>query len=69
MVFGVGIAVVLVLLALATSELIGIRELPFGSFAMIKAAYTGLLGFGVTRWVILRQIMQAAADRSIEPPA
>jgi hypothetical protein len=69
MVLGIGIAVVLVSLTLAASQLIGIRELPFARFAMIKAAYTGLLGFGVTRWVILRQIREAAADRSIEPSA
>lgn len=68
MVFGVGIAIVLVSLTLAMSQLIGIRELPFVRFAMIKAAYTGLLGFGVTRWVVLRQVLQAAADRSLEPP-
>lgn len=69
MVFGVGIAAVLVSVTLAMSQLLGIRELSFLRFATIKAAYTGLLGFGVTRWVILRQLMRAAADRSIEPPA
>lgn len=69
MVFGVGIAVVLVSLTLATSRLLGVREVSFVRFAMMKAAYTGLLGFGVTRWVILRQIIQAAADQNIESTA
>lgn len=56
-VLGVAIAVVLVSLALATSHLVGIRELPFVRFVMIKAAYTALFGFGVTRWVVLRQVI------------
>jgi hypothetical protein len=54
---GFGIAVVLASLTLAVFHLLGIPGIPFLEFALIKAVYTGLLGFIVTRWVILRQLL------------
>jgi hypothetical protein len=56
---GFGIAVVLVLLTLAVFHLLNISGIPFVAFALIKAVYTGLLAFVVTRWVIFRQLLLA----------
>ena len=55
---GFGIAIVLVSLTLAVFHLLGIRGIPFVEFAIIKAVYTGLLAFVVTRWVIFRQLLK-----------
>jgi len=54
---GFGIAFVVILLTLALFHLIGISGFSFAAFALFKAAYTGLLAFVVTRWVILRQLL------------
>lgn len=54
---GVGFACVLVPLAFGLFYLLGLSGLPFAGFAFLKALYTGLLGFAVTRWVILRQVI------------
>ena len=35
---------------------LGLRGLPFAGVALFKALYTALLGYAVTRWVILRQL-------------
>ncbi|MGW3508678.1 alcohol dehydrogenase catalytic domain-containing protein [Streptomyces sp. NPDC000994] len=32
------------------------RGLPLGGFVVLMAVYTGLLGYAMTRWVILRQL-------------
>lgn len=56
LILGVGIAIVLVALTLAVFYLFSIPGLPFVWFLIIKAVYTGLLGFVVARWVILRQL-------------
>jgi hypothetical protein len=56
---GFGIAFVLVSLVLGMFHLVHIFGLSFAGFALFKAAYTGLLGFVVTRWVILRQLRLA----------
>ena len=54
---GFGIAFVLIPLTLGLFHLLGIPGIPFVDFAMIKAVYTGLLAFVVTRWVIFRQLL------------
>jgi hypothetical protein len=56
---GFGIAFVLISLMLGLFHLIRIYGLSFAGFALFKAVYTGLLGFVVTRWVILRQLLLA----------
>ncbi len=38
----------------------GAAEIPFGRFALFKAAYTGALGYAATRWVILAVLPRAA---------
>lgn len=53
---GATIAIVLVPLALVVFHLFSLSGLTFAKFAVIKAVYTGLLGFVVARWVILRQL-------------
>ncbi len=57
LVLGFGIAFVLIALILVFFQLTGISGLSFAGFALFKAVYTGLLGFVVTRWVILRQLL------------
>jgi len=57
LVIGFGIAFVLIPLTLGLFHLIGVTGLSFVGFALFKAVYTGLLGFVVTRWVILRQLL------------
>jgi len=36
---------------------LGFSGLPLAGFTLFKAMYTGPLGFIVTRWVILRQLL------------
>jgi len=55
--FGFGIAFVLIPLTLGLFHLIGLTGLSFAAFALFKAVYTGLLAFLVTRWVIFRQLL------------
>ena len=57
---GLGIAVILVLLIYGAFHLAGIREIPFVAFAVFKAVYTPLLGFAVTRWVVLVGVPKTA---------
>ena len=54
---GVGIACVLTPLTFGLFRSLGFSGLPFWAFALFKALYTPLLGFVVTRWVILRQLL------------
>jgi hypothetical protein len=54
---GFGIAIVLASLTLAVFHLLDIPGIPFVEFAIIKAVYTGILAFVVTRWVIFRQLL------------
>lgn len=35
---------------------LGLEGLPFAGVALFKAVYTALLGYAVTRWVLLRQL-------------
>ncbi|MEI6632230.1 MAG: hypothetical protein WCP22_00265 [Chlamydiota bacterium] len=57
---GFGIAFVLAPLTCGLFHLAGIPGLCFARFALFKAVYTGLLGFVVTRWVILRQLLRVS---------
>ena len=54
---GLGIACVLTPLTFGLFQALGFSGLPFAGFALFKAMYTGPLGFVVTRWVILRQLL------------
>jgi hypothetical protein len=60
---GFGIAFVLILLMLALFRSIGISGFSFATFALFKAAYTGLLAFVVARWVIFRQLLLSRPTR------
>jgi hypothetical protein len=53
---GLGLACVLTPLTYLLFHALGFAGLSFGWFALFKAIYTPLLGFVVTRWVILRQL-------------
>ncbi len=59
LIFGGGIAAVLVALILGVFYLFGMTEIPFPAFLVIKIVYTGLLGFVVAHWVILRHLTPA----------
>lgn len=54
---GLGIACVLTPLTFGLFHALGFSGLPFVGFALFKAIYTPPLGFVVTRWVILRQLL------------
>jgi hypothetical protein len=54
---GLGIACVFTPLTFGLFHALGFSGLPFAGFALFKAIYTPLLGFVVTRWVILRQLL------------
>jgi hypothetical protein len=54
---GLGIACVLTPLTFGLFQALGYSGLPLAGFALFKAIYTGPLGFAVTRWVILRQLL------------
>jgi hypothetical protein len=54
---GVCLGLVLITLTLGLFHLVGIPGLSFARFVLFKAVYTALLGFVVTRWVILRQLL------------
>lgn len=60
LVLGSGVALVLVVLIVALFRLRGVQGLTFARYAIFKAAYTGLLGYVVTRWVLIRQLPLAA---------
>jgi len=54
---GLGSASILTPLTLVLLQMFGYSGLPLSGFALFKAMYTGPLGFAVTRWVILRQLL------------
>jgi len=54
---GLGMACVLAPLVFVMLHTLGYSGLPFAGFAFLKAMYTGPLGFVVTRWVVLRQVI------------
>jgi hypothetical protein len=54
---GIVAAVILTPLIFGAFRMMGASGLPFAAFALLKAAYTPTLGYLVTRWVILRQVM------------
>ena len=54
---GLGMACVLTPLTLWLFHALGFSGLPFGWFALFKAIYTPVIGYVLTRWVILRQLM------------
>ena len=60
LVLGSGVALVLVVLIFTLSRLLGVQGVTFVRYVMFKAAYTGLLGYVVTRWVLIRQLPLAA---------
>jgi hypothetical protein len=54
---GLSLACVLAPLTFGLFHALGYSGLHFAGFALFKAIYTPLLGFVVTRWVILRQLL------------
>jgi len=60
---GSGVALLLVPFIYGLFRLIGVAGLRFGNFVLFKAVYTALMGFIVTRWVVLRQLPCEAAAR------
>ena len=58
---GVVAAAVITPLLFATFYVLGSAGLSFGRFIILKALYTAALGFAVTRWVILRQMLHRSA--------
>jgi hypothetical protein len=60
---GVVAAVILTPLVLGVFRVVGSSGLPFAGFALLKAVYTPALGYLVTRWVILRQVMCYRAEQ------
>jgi hypothetical protein len=54
---GLGVALVFTPFTFGLFSFLGFSGLPFLGFALFKAVYTPLLGFVVTRWVILRQLL------------
>jgi hypothetical protein len=58
--FGIGSALVSTALILALFRLCGARTISFRNYAILKAAYTGLLGCLVARGVLIRQLPRAA---------
>lgn len=53
---GFAAAFVLAPVAFGLFQALGRESLPFAGFALFKALYTGVLGYAVTRWVLLRQL-------------
>ena len=73
---GIVAAIILTPLIFGVFHMMGAAGLPFAAFALLKATYTPALGYLVTRWVILRQVMvyraemlRARADSGRGPPA
>lgn len=54
---GLGIACTLTPLTFGLFHALGFSGLSFAGFALFKAIYTPFLGYIVTRWVILRQLL------------
>jgi len=61
---GVVAAAVITPLLFATLRALGFAGLSFAGFIILKAVYTAVLGFAVTRWVILRQALHCR-DNSV----
>ena len=61
---GLGVACVLTPVTFGMFYALGFSGLPFAWFVMFKAIYTPLLGFVVTRWVILRQLYGVTVQSS-----
>jgi hypothetical protein len=61
---GLGLACILTPLTFGLFWGLGLSGLPFAGFALFKALYTGPLGYAVTRWVILRQLLGNGSDTS-----
>jgi hypothetical protein len=59
---GVVAAAVITPLTFAAFRLLGSTGLSFAGFIVLKAVYTAALGYAVTRWVILRQMLQCRAN-------
>lgn len=59
---GIVAAVILTPLIFRVFHLLGAAGLPFAAFVLLKAVYTPALGYLVTRWVILRQVMVHRAE-------
>jgi len=59
---GVVAAAVITPLMFATFRVLGSAGLSFAGFIILKAVYTAALGFAVTRWVILRQMLHCRAN-------
>ncbi len=58
---GVVAAAVITLLLFATLRALGFDGLSFAGFTILKAVYTAALGFAVTRWAIIRQVLHCRA--------
>ncbi|MFI1566742.1 hypothetical protein ACH4ZX_27420 [Streptomyces sp. NPDC020490] len=60
----IGVAAgVVAAVALRLLGALGLSGLGLGAFVAFMAAYTGLLGYAVTRWVILRQLAEHRTGR------
>jgi hypothetical protein len=59
---GIVAAIILTPLIFGAFRMAGSFGLPFAGFALLKAVYTPALGYLVTRWVILRQVMCYRAE-------
>jgi len=59
---GVVAAAVITPLMFATFRALGSDGLSFAGFIILKGSYTAALGFAVTRWVILRQMVHCRAN-------
>ncbi len=59
---GLVAAAVITPLMFATFRVLGSAGLSFAGFVTLKAVYTAALGFAVTRWVILRQVLHCRAN-------
>jgi hypothetical protein len=59
---GVVAAAVITPFLFATFRALRFDGLSFAGFIILKAVYTAALGFTVTRWVILRQVLHCHAD-------
>jgi hypothetical protein len=55
---GIVAAVVITPLMFAALRALGLSGLAFVEFALLKVVYTAVLGYAVTRWVILRQVLK-----------
>jgi hypothetical protein len=59
---GVVAAAVITPLMFATFRVLGSAGISFARFTILKAVYTAALGFAVTRWAILRQLLRCRAN-------